>query len=198
MTTPRSAEAVLDAVRDLLPVLRERAQETEDARRVPEENIKGLQDTGFFRLLQPRRYDGLEASPVDFYRGVRLISSACGSTGWVSSVLGVHPWQLGIYDDRAQREVWGDDPSTLVSSSYAPMGRATAVEGGVRRGVLRLVGGDEPAHGQRHDNISPFFEVLSERHGFFTEPARRLVVTLSPRDECSAPESPGARNRGAV
>ena len=121
---------VLDAVAELLPVLRERAQETEDLRRVPDENVKGLQDTGFFRLLQPRRYAGLEASPVDFYRGVRMIAGACGSTGWVSSVLGVHPWQLGLYDDRAQREVWGDDPATLISSSYAPMGRATPVDGG--------------------------------------------------------------------
>jgi 3-hydroxy-9,10-secoandrosta-1,3,5(10)-triene-9,17-dione monooxygenase len=128
--TALSVENVLDAVRDLLPALRERAQETEDLRRVPDENVKALQDSGFFRLLQPRRYDGLEASPVDFYRGVRLVSSACGSTGWVSSVLGVHPWQLAIYDDRAQQEVWGDDPATLISSSYAPMGRATAVDGG--------------------------------------------------------------------
>ncbi|HEY2299469.1 MAG TPA: acyl-CoA dehydrogenase family protein, partial [Jatrophihabitans sp.] len=115
--TALSAENVLDAVRDLLPALRERAQETEDLRRVPDENVKALQDSGFFRLLQPRRYHGLEASPVDFYRGVRLVSSACGSTGWVSSVLGVHPWQLAIYDDRAQQEVWGDDPTTLISSS---------------------------------------------------------------------------------
>src|SRR3954471_21093768 len=125
-----TADGVLDAVRDLLPTLRDRAQEAEDLRRIPDETIKGLQATGFFRLLQPSRYDGLEASPVDFYRGVRLIAGACGSTGWVSSVLGVHPWQLGIYDDRAQQEVWGDDPATLVSSSYAPMGRATKVDGG--------------------------------------------------------------------
>jgi 3-hydroxy-9,10-secoandrosta-1,3,5(10)-triene-9,17-dione monooxygenase len=128
--TALSAENVLDAVRDLLPSLRERAQEAEDLRRVPDENVKALQDAGFFRLLQPRRYDGIEASPVDFYRGVRLVSSACGSTGWISSVLGVHPWQLAIYDDRAQQEVWGENPATLVSSSYAPMGRATAVDGG--------------------------------------------------------------------
>jgi 3-hydroxy-9,10-secoandrosta-1,3,5(10)-triene-9,17-dione monooxygenase len=128
--TALSPDGVLDAVRDLLPALRDRAQETEDLRRVPDENVKGLQDTGFFRLLQPRRYGGIEASPVEFYRGVRLVSSACGSTGWVSSVLGVHPWQLAIYDDRAQHEVWGEDPATLVSSSYAPMGRATPVEGG--------------------------------------------------------------------
>jgi len=125
-----ASHQVLQAVTDLLPVLRERAQETEDLRRIPDESIKSLQATGFFKLLQPQRYGGLEASPVDLYRGVRMIASACGSTGWVSSVLGVHPWQLGIFDDRAQQEVWGEDPATLVSSSYAPMGRATPVDGG--------------------------------------------------------------------
>lgn len=126
------SEQVLDAVRELLPVLRERAQETEDARRVSDESIKALQQTGFFKLLQPARYGGLEEHPVEFYRAVQLISSACGSTGWVASVLGCHPWQLGLFDDRAQNEVWGEDDDTRVSSSYAPMGRATPVDGGFR------------------------------------------------------------------
>jgi 3-hydroxy-9,10-secoandrosta-1,3,5(10)-triene-9,17-dione monooxygenase len=128
--TNATPDEVLAAVRDLLPTLRDRAQETEDLRRIPDESIKGLQDTGFFRLLQPTRYHGYEASPVDFYRAVRLIAGACGSTGWVASVIGVHPWQLGIFDDRAQQEVWADDPATLVSSSYAPMGRAVPTDGG--------------------------------------------------------------------
>jgi 3-hydroxy-9,10-secoandrosta-1,3,5(10)-triene-9,17-dione monooxygenase len=127
-----SIGGVLDAVRELLPSLRERAQETEDLRRIPDDSVKSLQETGFFRLLQPARFGGLEASPVDFYRAVRMISSACGSTGWVSSVLGVHPWQLALFDDRAQQEVWGQEPATLISSSYAPMGRAKGVPGGYR------------------------------------------------------------------
>ncbi|MFI7675428.1 3-hydroxy-9,10-secoandrosta-1,3,5(10)-triene-9,17-dione monooxygenase oxygenase subunit [Actinophytocola sp. NPDC049390] len=124
------SEQVLDAVRELLPVFRERAQATEDARRISEESIKALQETGFFKLLQPARYGGMEAHPNDFYRAVRLIASACGSTGWVAAVLGCHPWQLGLFDDRAQREVWGEDDDTRVSSSYAPMGRAKPVDGG--------------------------------------------------------------------
>ena len=70
--TERSASQVLDAVRDLLPLLRDRAQETEDLRRIPDESIKSLQETGFFKLLQPARYGGLEASPNDFYRGVDI------------------------------------------------------------------------------------------------------------------------------
>jgi 3-hydroxy-9,10-secoandrosta-1,3,5(10)-triene-9,17-dione monooxygenase len=123
---------VLAAVTDLLPQLRERAQQAEDLRRLPAENVAALQAAGFFRLLQPLRYGGLEASPVDFYRAVRTIASGCGSTGWVAAVLGVHPWHLALFDDRAQQEVWGTDAATLVSSSYAPMGRASGEGPGFR------------------------------------------------------------------
>jgi 3-hydroxy-9,10-secoandrosta-1,3,5(10)-triene-9,17-dione monooxygenase len=123
-------QEVVAALRDLLPVLGERAQETEDARSVPVESIKALEETGFFRLLQPVRFGGYEADPVTFLTAVRLIASACGSTGWVSSVVGVHPWQLALFPLLAQEEVWGADPSTRMSSSYAPTGRAEAVDGG--------------------------------------------------------------------
>jgi 3-hydroxy-9,10-secoandrosta-1,3,5(10)-triene-9,17-dione monooxygenase len=125
-------QAVIAGVRDLLPVLRERAQETEDARVVPPESVKALEETGFFGLLQPVRFGGHEADPITFLTAVRLIASACGSTGWVSSVVGVHPWQLALFPLLAQEEVWGADPSTRMSSSYAPTGRAEAVPGGHR------------------------------------------------------------------
>jgi 3-hydroxy-9,10-secoandrosta-1,3,5(10)-triene-9,17-dione monooxygenase len=121
---------VLGGVRDLLPTLRDRAQETEDARRIPEASVKALQEAGFFKLLQPARYGGLEADPVTFYTAVKEIAGACGSTGWVSSVLGVHPWHLGLFPEQAQQDVWGEDNDTRISSSYAPMGKATPVEGG--------------------------------------------------------------------
>jgi 3-hydroxy-9,10-secoandrosta-1,3,5(10)-triene-9,17-dione monooxygenase len=125
-------QAVVAGVRDLLPVLRERAQEAEDARDVPAESVKALAETGFFRLLQPASYGGYEADPVTFLTAVRLIASACGSTGWVASVLGVHPWQLALFPPRAQEEVWGADQATRMSSSYAPTGRAEATDGGHR------------------------------------------------------------------
>ncbi|MET9266576.1 3-hydroxy-9,10-secoandrosta-1,3,5(10)-triene-9,17-dione monooxygenase oxygenase subunit [Amycolatopsis sp. NPDC004079] len=127
--------AVIAGVRDLLPVLRERAQETEDARRIPAESVKALQETGFFRLLQPKPYGGLEADPVTFYTAVKLIASACGSTGWVASILGVHPWHVALFDAQAQEDVWGEGGEgrdVRISSSYAPMGKATVVEGGYR------------------------------------------------------------------
>ncbi|MFI9411282.1 3-hydroxy-9,10-secoandrosta-1,3,5(10)-triene-9,17-dione monooxygenase oxygenase subunit [Nocardia gamkensis] len=123
---------VLDRVRPLLPGIRDRAVEADRQRRVPAETIAELKEAGFFRLLQPKRYGGYEHSPAALYEAVRAIAAACPSTGWVASVVGVHPWQISLFDERAQDEVWKDTPDTLVSSSYAPTGKLTEVEGGYR------------------------------------------------------------------
>ncbi|MFI9025686.1 3-hydroxy-9,10-secoandrosta-1,3,5(10)-triene-9,17-dione monooxygenase oxygenase subunit [Streptomyces sp. NPDC053560] len=127
-----SAHAVLAAVRELAPVLRERAPEAEQLCRVPDASIKELEETGFFRLLQPRAYGGHAANPALFYEAVKEIAKACGSTGWVASVLGVHPWHVGLYDPRAQEEVWGVGRGTRIASSYAPTGKVTVADGGFR------------------------------------------------------------------
>lgn len=143
---------VLEAVRGLLPGIAERARSVDEKGRIPAETIRELTAAGVYRMLQPVRYGGAENDPVAFYAVIRAIAGACGSTGWVSAVLGIHPWQLGLFPDEAQREVWGvgagvdgggaggggadvdggggGDPDALVSSSYAPMGRLVPVEGG--------------------------------------------------------------------
>ncbi|MEU2007076.1 3-hydroxy-9,10-secoandrosta-1,3,5(10)-triene-9,17-dione monooxygenase oxygenase subunit [Rhodococcus sp. NPDC019627] len=124
-------EALL-SVRELLPMIAERADKVDESRRVSEQVIRELGDAGMFAMLQPKRYGGAECNPVHFYETVRAISGVCGSTGWLASVLGVHPWHLALFDDRAQRDVWGHDNSVLLSSAYAPVGRLTPVDGGYR------------------------------------------------------------------
>ena len=123
---------VLDAVRQLLPGIAERAPRADTDCRISEETIAELRSAGVFRMLQPRRYGGLEADPVGFYAVVREISGVCASTGWVTSVLGVHPWQLGLFAEQAQDEVWVGDAEVLISSAYAPMGRLTPEGDGYR------------------------------------------------------------------
>ncbi|GLX36477.1 acyl-CoA dehydrogenase [Streptomyces roseochromogenus] len=125
-----SDEDVLGAVRALAPALRARAAEAEAQRKVPDASVKELADTGFFRLLQPRAHGGRAAHPGVFYAAVKEIAKACGSTGWVSSVVGVHPWHVALYDPRAQEEVWGPDRDARICSSYAPTGKVTPVAGG--------------------------------------------------------------------
>ncbi|MDJ0110031.1 acyl-CoA dehydrogenase family protein, partial [Rhodococcus erythropolis] len=112
---------VLSSVRDLLPKIAARAQKVDDSRKISERTIRELSEAGVFSMLAPKRYGGAESDPVHFYEVVRAISAACGSTGWVASVVGVHPWHLALFDDQAQADVWGEDQTTLISSAYAPV-----------------------------------------------------------------------------
>jgi 3-hydroxy-9,10-secoandrosta-1,3,5(10)-triene-9,17-dione monooxygenase len=125
-----SDTAVLDRVRELTPLIRERAADAERDRRLPVESVKELKDSGVMRLLQPRRYGGYEADPRLFYECLFTVAAACGSTGWVTGVVGVHPWQIALFPDQVQSEVWGNDPDTWVSSSYMPGGRMVPTDGG--------------------------------------------------------------------
>jgi 3-hydroxy-9,10-secoandrosta-1,3,5(10)-triene-9,17-dione monooxygenase len=124
------AAAVEARVAALLPAIAERAAGAEEMRRVPEETVAELVEAGVFRMLQPKRYGGSECDPTAFFRVVRAVAGACGSTGWVTSVIGVHPWQLALFPAEAQNDVWDGGPDTLVASSYAPVGRLTEVDGG--------------------------------------------------------------------
>lgn len=54
------------------------------------------------------------------------------STGWMYGVVGCHPYELALFHDQAQQEVWGEDQAMLVSSTYQPVGKVTHVEGGFR------------------------------------------------------------------
>ncbi|TFV64299.1 flavin-dependent monooxygenase [Geodermatophilus sp. DF01-2] len=124
------SDTVETKVQALLPGIAERARAAEELRRVPDETMAELVDAGVFRLLQPKRHGGAETDPTTFFRVVRAVAGACGSTGWVTSVVGVHPWQLALFPEGAQDDVWGTDPDTLISSSYAPVGRLVPVDGG--------------------------------------------------------------------
>ncbi len=126
----RDAQTVLAGVNDLLPRIAKRSAAAEELRRLPDETVAELDEVGFFKLLQPEQWGGLQCDPTLFYEAVRRIASACGSTGWVSSIIGVHNWHLALFDQKAQEDVWGDDPTVRVSSSYAPMGAGTVVDGG--------------------------------------------------------------------
>lgn len=126
----KMTKETLHSVRDLLPGIADQARVVDETRRVSDDVIEDLQNTGVLRMLQPKRYGGSEIDPVEFYEVVRAISGACGSTGWIVSVLGVHPWHLALFDQRAQEDVWGHNRLELVSSAYAPMGQLLPVEGG--------------------------------------------------------------------
>ncbi|WP_420429121.1 acyl-CoA dehydrogenase family protein [Algiphilus sp.] len=127
-----SPEVLLQRARDLVPKIAERAPETAQNRRIPDETIQELQDAGLFRVLQPKAYGGYEMDPNVFYDIAMILAEGCMSTAWVYGIVGVHNWQLALFDPRAAEDVWKDDTSTLVASTYMPKGQVTPVEGGFK------------------------------------------------------------------
>ena len=129
MGSPR-AEQLVQAARDLQPVLRERAELCKQLRRIPDETIADFQAAGFFKVMQAEQYGGYAMDPQVFYAVGLELAKACMSSAWVLGVVAVHNWQLALFDDQAAKDVWGDEPTTLISSSYAPVGKVKPVEGG--------------------------------------------------------------------
>lgn len=127
-----TAEELVDRARAMIPTLKERAKRCIAERDIPEETIAEMQEAGFFRILQPRRFGGYEMHPNVFFDVQKQLAQGCMSTGWMYGVLGCHPYELALFDEKAQQEVWGKDNSTLVSSTYQPVGEVTPVEDGFR------------------------------------------------------------------
>lgn len=128
----RDAASVREAVLAILPEIAARAGATEADRRVPGANVALLRDAGFFRLVQPRAFGGLEAAFADLIELAIDVGGACTSTGWVSGLGAAHQWLVATFPLAAQHDVWDADPDTIVCGSYAPAGTVVAAEGGWR------------------------------------------------------------------
>ena len=132
-TDPRERQQQLrDSARALVPLLRERAPQCAALGRLPDATLDDFQRAGFFRIMQPARFGGFEFEPQFFFDVQTTLAEGCMSSAWVLGVVAIHNWQLGMFNLRAQNDVWGEDSSTLISSSYMPVGKVTRVEGGFR------------------------------------------------------------------
>lgn len=117
--------------REIVPVLRERAQQTEDARQLLRENEQLLHETGLFRFHQPKIFGGMELEFVAIFDIPAEIARGCPSTAWNVGNLATHHWMLGYWAPETQHEVWDANPDALIASSIAlAAGRARKVDGG--------------------------------------------------------------------
>jgi len=124
-------EEAMRRAREIVPVLRERAQKCEDARMLIRENEQLLHETGLFRFHQPKRFGGMELDFVAIFDIPAEIARGCPSTAWNVGNLATHHWMLGYWEPETQHEVWDSNPDALIASSIAlAAGRARKADGG--------------------------------------------------------------------
>lgn len=134
-TSPTNNTADPDLVgraADVLDLLRKNAAKTEADRRVAEENIEALAAAGLFKISVPKRLGGNEADFSTFLKVTSILGQACGSTAWVTSLINVCGWIMGLYPDQTQREVYEKNPEARVCGVFAPSSSTVAVDGGLK------------------------------------------------------------------
>ncbi len=132
MDRPTAAQIIARA-RALLPEVRARADETEKLRRLPDDLNRAFAAAGFYKIMQPARYGGYEL-PLGTQTELGAdLGRACGSAGWVATIICCHAWLGGMFPKAAQDEIWGDDQGATIASSFMPVGaKAEPAPGGYR------------------------------------------------------------------
>ena len=126
-----TGEDIVARAEAMLPLLQDDQAATEQRTMYSQETHERFREAGFYRMLMPRRYGGLEVSVSTFFRVIAAIARGCPSTGWMLSLGSGHSLQLASYfGEQAQRECYGET-DFIASASFAYQDAlATPVEGG--------------------------------------------------------------------
>lgn len=128
MTIPY--EEAIERARSIAPVAKRNAIAAEELRRMPEENIQAIIDSGLMPLARPRLFGGYEADWMTQIDCVSEVARFCGSTGWCMTFMIQHQIFLSLFPEEAQRCVYERHPDPMILTSFNPTGQVKAVTGG--------------------------------------------------------------------
>jgi 3-hydroxy-9,10-secoandrosta-1,3,5(10)-triene-9,17-dione monooxygenase len=115
---------------DLRPTLIGRAAETEQRTYYSEETHKDFIESGFYRLLVPKRFGGHDVDLATFFRVIVEIAHADVSTAWCLCLASSHAFNVAaMFDEETQAEVFGDGDFRCPAVA-APAGQAVRTAAG--------------------------------------------------------------------
>ena len=121
----------VSAAAGMQALLRERAEEIEAARRLPQDISDRFGAAGFYRMCVPGLYGGLELAPAVTMQTVETLARADGSAAWCVFIGATSGSVLAALPEASAREIFAR-PETLIAGVVAPRGRAETVDGGFR------------------------------------------------------------------
>ena len=139
--TATAVEAALDAVTHLGPGWAKRSAAADTDGSIAPETAAEIRQAGLHRLLQPRTHGGAQASVEAHMRVVSAVGRHCMAASWCTAVWSAHNWMIGLFEPKAQAEVWAE-PDVLVSASIVPKISFPADDRGVTiQGVFPFASG---------------------------------------------------------
>lgn len=116
--------ALLAQARAIAVDIAPRSAEIEQLRHLPADISQRLAEAGFFRLLVPRQYGGLESHPSTFLDVVETLARTDGSTAWCVMVAATAATCSAFLAPEVARGLFAD-PGVTIAGVFAPRGTAT-------------------------------------------------------------------------
>jgi|GEM_PF-581918 len=118
-------ETLVRRARALIPNLISRQAETEERTFYGPETHAEFTQAGFYRILVPKKYGGLDLDVSTYYRVVVELAQGCPSTAWQFCLGSAHAVTLcGMIDEAAQDDIFDIDEPFICAMTTRPQGEA--------------------------------------------------------------------------
>lgn len=124
-----AADALIEKVIALRPLLRREALACERNRSMTEPVFSALDELNIWSMLLPRRWGGMGLSSNAMGRVNREIAKGDTSVAWVVQIFNGTNWISSLTADALQEELFRNGP-TRICSSFSVAGHAKPVDGG--------------------------------------------------------------------
>jgi 3-hydroxy-9,10-secoandrosta-1,3,5(10)-triene-9,17-dione monooxygenase len=103
----QAADVVLKNATALVASLRERAVETDEMARLPDETVADLEAARLFELTTPRRYGGLQTDVRTFMDAMVELGRGDASVAWAVTIINISNWFVAtMYPPEVSAEVF--------------------------------------------------------------------------------------------
>ncbi|MGH3299078.1 MAG: acyl-CoA dehydrogenase family protein [Trebonia sp.] len=132
LMVPSSAELISRA-ESLIPLLRANANLADRLGRVPDENVRAIEEAGLCRMLMPVNRGGYGAGAATAAAAMTHIASGCPSTAWVMQIYSGIGRMAESLPEETLAEIYAKRPNAKFSGTFAAAGAVCeAVDGGCR------------------------------------------------------------------
>lgn len=129
-TTPVTATRLIDDARALRPLLRDRQDEAEQLGTYPEAIHRRFADAGFYSILVPRMFGGLECDLSTYYRVMIEVSRGDPGTGWCLTLGSSHALMAASHFVEAAQRMFFADGSFCAPHTNAGQASLVPRDGG--------------------------------------------------------------------
>jgi alkylation response protein AidB-like acyl-CoA dehydrogenase len=123
-------DMLLKSVREIEPIIRQHAAETERDRRLATPVANAMKETGLYRMWRPKALGGFELDPVSAFRVLEEVARIDSAAGWNLQICSAFDMFGAWFDDDTAKKCFGAD--AVIGGGFNPMRKAVPVDGGYR------------------------------------------------------------------